>query len=462
MGFNRMFSSLCSDIDSAEPRLQNYRLTTKLFLSAALICLSPAGIAGQDPLTLPLISIADIERAFQGAFKVEYRSPADQADDSLSLRSSYANGRIAYNAARQSVFIDSHVYADAIGEFKVPGQLSRSPNTDNLPNAQVLQDYSPIIDRANTPNDERINELGGMALLGDELFVQVYDYYDAPARDTHTTLVVRDASRVATSQVDGFFDLAGAGKTLNYLSPIPKQWQALLGGDYLAGNGGGVPINSRLSIGPSLFAFKSKDFAAKASGDIQSKEWLSYDLRKPLSTTAGKWDSYNDIGLTTNFAQSNRLWTQSSAAWFGFIPAGTRTFVVLGQSGMHNSGGGYKITQTNGNLCGGPCPYDAHDSSPYYWLYDMKDVVSAKQSDTLLPYAYGEFNSRYEQKGYKGITGGVSGGAYDPKSGQLFLLLKSATKSSNAGSPVVSVYQLTPQSVGNAVMVPMIELLMED
>ena len=430
-------------------------------LSSIVFAFNCSSLAASDPLQLPLISIKDIEQAFSGAFKVEYRSPNDGVDQNLPLRTSYANGRIAYSPNSESVFIDSHRYSDAIAEFKIPSKLSRASNTDNLPSAVVLQDFATVIDKVNTPNNEGIDELGGMAVINDELFVQVYDYYDAPAQDVNTTLVVREKNQLATSRVDGFFNLGGAGKTLNYLSPIPKQWQALLKGNYLAGNGGGIPINGRLSIGPSLFSFNSKDFFARASGDIKTKKWLSYSLQKPLSTVPGQWDQYNETGLNSNFAQSNRLWTQSSAAWFGFIPSGSRTFVVLGRSGMHNSGGGYKITQNNGNLCGGPCPYDYLDVSPYYWLYDLKEVVSASPSDTVLPYAYGEFNTRYVQQGDKGITGTVSGGAYDPQSGKLLLLLKSATDTSGQGSPVISVYQLPSFDSASPVMAPMVDLLLD-
>ena len=421
------------------------------------LLLAETAYAAKDPRSLPRLSIAQLNAAFEGAFKVEYRSPSDIAGTTNDLNTGYANGRIAYSPAEQTVFIDSHVYADAIGEFQIPSVLSRSSNPAQLPNATVKQDFQTLFDRVTGPNDEGTDSLGGMAVVANELFVQVYDYYDAPAQDQHTTLVFDDKTNLATATIKGFYDLNGAGKTVSYLSIIPKEWRAILGGDYLAGNGGGIPINSRASMGPSLLAFQSQEFSERSGGAIKSKEWLSYDLDKPLSKIPGVWDQYNQLGLDTNFEQSNRLWTQASAAWFGFIPAGTRTFVVLGDSGMHNSGGGYKITQTNGNLCGGPCPYDPLDSSPYYWLYDLNDVLSASLDDTVLPYDYGEFNSRYLKKG----TNGVSGGAYDPTSGKLLLLLKSATRESNDGSPVVTVYQLAAQ-FSQAALTPIVGLLFED
>ncbi|RBP53542.1 hypothetical protein [Arenicella xantha] len=421
-------------------------------LASLLLAITVKPCFAEDPLDLPLISISHIENNFVGAFKVDYQNAMTSYDERLST--GYANGRIAYNKSTQTVFIDSHVYTDATGEFKIPNTLGQSGNPDNLPNATAVQDFTPLLPRASTANSQGMDSFGGMAVIGSELYLQVYDYYDAPATDTNTTLVVRNHNDLANSEVNGFFDLAGAGKTLSYISPIPRQWQSLLQGKYLAGNGGGVPINARVSIGPSLFAFNPADFGGKTSGNIQSKEWLSYSLSKPLSTSPGNWDGYNE-------SLNNKLWTHNSGAWFGFIAAGTRTFVVLGGSAMHNSGGGYKITQTNGRLCGGPCPRDPHDASPYYWLYDVKDILSSSPSKTLLPYEYGEFDSRYVQYGEQGITGAVSGGAYDPDTGKLFLLLKSATANSNAGSPVVSVYQLPAQKKTNTT-VPVLQLLLDE
>lgn len=432
----------------------------QLALTCWLIVTGCPTLALANPLDFPRISISDIDKTFIGAFKVEHRSQADIDDPSESLNTGYANGRIAYRAKSESVFIDSHVYADAVGEFKIPQKLSTSANPANLPNATLIQDFEPLLDKPTLTSSEDINSLGGMAVIKEELFVQAYRYYDAPAKGEQTTLVVRDSQNLPDSRVDGFFKLQGAAKTVSYLSPIPKAWQSTLQGDYLAGNGGGIPIVGRLSVGPSLFALRSNDFKNQTSGQIPSREWLSYSLSKPLSSTPGVWDDYNQTGIDSNFSVSNRLWTHDSAAWFGFIPNGTRTFVVLGKSGMHNSGGGYKITQTNGNVCGGPCPYDPLDTSPYYWLYDLKDILSSGQSDTVLPYEFGEFNTRYVHSNGNGITGTVSGGAYDPASGKLLLLLKSATESTNQGSPIVAVYQLDKERV--TTMIPMIDILLED
>jgi len=68
---------------------------------------------------------------------------------------------------------------------------------------------------------------------------------------------------------------------------------------------------------------------------------------------------------------------------------------------------GYKPTQSDGNVCGGPCPYDADDYYNYYWLWDVNDLLAVKNGTLnphdVRPYDYGVFNAPF----------GASTGAYD-------------------------------------------------
>ena len=106
-------------------------------------------------------------------------------------------------------------------------------------------------------------------------------------------------------------------------------------------------------------------------------------------------------------------------------------------SGTLRSGGGYKITQTNGNLCGGPCPRDPSDMYPYYWLYDLNEILSASHPWNVLPYEYGEWDDRFPM-------GLPTSASFDPVSGKLFVLTESATAPDRGGYPVINVYQISP------------------
>ena len=426
-------------LDITEGRIQCGKLALGLVsLLASGLIFSPAHA---DPLKQPRVSIDYINAAFQGAFRVSHTDKKD-----YELTTAWSEGRMAYNPKRNSVYIDSHVYKDAVAEFAIPTTLSRSRDYKALPNAKMLQNFAPVLSRAKTGNKQAIDTLGGMFYDKGKLFIHAYEYYDAPADNTHTTLVIEDANNLASSEVKGFYEMEGKARTVSYSSALPSEWARHLKASHLAGNGGGLTINSRLSIGPSLYTFDANEFSKADAGFIKNKEWLSYKLENALSTTLyehndqwGRWDAFNETGKRSNFKTSNNLWTDSSAAWFGFIVPNTRTYAVFGLSGMHKSGGGYKATQIDGNKCGGPCPIDPSDSYSYYWLYDMSDIMTARGKNPV-PYEYGEFDNSYLQHGKGNTSGYPNAGAFDPATNRLMLSFKSVGDPEGGGSPVIRVY----------------------
>ncbi len=424
---DKRIASVGGSINSGGKR----RITTWLCgLSCALLpLLAEAGgrVSTPLPTELPLASMDDLESAYQGAFKIDYR-------DAVS-KTAWANGRLAYNPQSNSVFIDSHRYDDAIAEFWLPEVLGKGSDPAELPNAKVKQGFTRVLQAVANP--QGIDELGGMAYVNGELLIQGYRWNDVRADNDHTTLLVRSPETLADSQVDGFFALQGGSATLNYVSPVPELWQGELGATHLAGNGAGIRGVTRASFGPSLYTFNPAAMSG-TSGAVETQHWLGYGRETALSSTLyshdGSWDAYNHTGLNSDFSQSNNLWTHMSAAWFAFIVPGSRTFAVIGHSGMHESGGGYRIQQTDGHQCRGTCPYDPADEYPYVWLYDLNDILTANAAHEPLPYAYGRFDNRF-------AWGAPTAGAFDPVSGQLLLLNRAATKAGNGGSPVVAVYQ---------------------
>ena len=88
----------------------------------------------------------------------------------------------------------------------------------------------------------------------------------------------------------------------------PTNWLQYLAIHY-AGASSNLPMNSRLSIGPSLFTWfpyflDSKENNAK---DIVTIPIIDYSLAKPLHN-----DNYNKTG-------TNSLWTELSSAVYGFL-----------------------------------------------------------------------------------------------------------------------------------------------
>ncbi len=399
----------------------------RLILSFSFLTVSCTSVKEITALReLPLFKIEDM--VFMGGFRLP-------ANDFGISSMNYSPGPIAYHPQRNSVFATGHNYQDAIAEFKVPEIINSKVIAELNISGEPVQTFTTVLDRPEGGVVQNINTIGGMVVIGNELVVNAYEYYDAPADNTVSTLVFKDLQNIGSCNVEGYFNFTGSGAAhhARWVSPIPDSWKALVGGDYIVGSSSGDPIISRWPVGPTAFAFKSADLlAASGSGDsIQTTTLLNYSLGHPLAS-----DLSNETG-------ENDIWTHLTRATYGIIVPGTRTYLVLGYTGGHESGICYKCEQDDGNTCGGYCPPDPSDFTQYYWAYDMNDLLAVK-ADTLLPhevrpYAYGKLDTPFQGSGSRAI----GGGSFDPASGRLFLTIQNADRLQGTYSnpPVVAVYR---------------------
>ena len=352
-----------------------------------------------------LVSIRDL--SFVGAFALP------TAEDSVSTLD-YSTGVIEVNG--DSLFIAGHDHHDAIAEFVIPDLVASTRIADlNIAEAP-RQSFVKLLDRAASGNPESLDEITGLEVVGKRLVINAIEYYDAPADNQLTTLVVEDAHDLHNSAVGSFRSIEGYARAAGWLSGIPEVWQPLLGGSHISGNSSGSPIIGRHSVGPSAFAI-DLDAAVAAPGEavIQSKELLGFSLEQPLNE-----DLSNEGG-------QNKLWTHLSQAQFGFIVPGTKTYMTLGSSGGHQTGIGYKISQTDGNLCGGFCAADAKDSYNFYWLWSLDDLLQVKSGSidphTIKPYESGQLELPFQTDNTHRPVGGAS---FDPVRNLLFISLLTA------------------------------------
>jgi hypothetical protein len=365
--------------------------------------------------------------SYIGAFRVP---AAEFGISSLN----YSEGPIAYDAADDSVYLVGHTYQQAVIEFAVPTLVGGSMLGDLAMAATPLQTFTSMLDRPPYQDaDNILNRIGGLALVptgggASALLVNAYEYYDAPGDNWLTTMVVSDADDMADADVGGFHAFAGgAGHTSGWMSPVPAQWQGALGGPWITGASSGIPIIGRTSVGPSAFAFDPADVvAATASAGaaaLPTVRLLDYSLAEPL---------HADL---SNSGLDNTLWTHLSRATYGVVIPATRTYLAIGYSGGHASGVGYKITQDNGNLCGGYCAYEADD-----YVEDFVRVRSGEiAASAVRPYAWGAFPVPF-------ATNEIGGGSFDEATGHLFLTLQRADdgQGTYANPPLVAVWQLAP------------------
>ena len=401
------------------------------FRLVAVIVVLAVGLVGQvaaqdrtSTSALPLLVIEDLQ--FEGAFRL----PASTFGTS-SLN--YSEGPLDYNAANHSILIVGHSHHQEVAEFAVPPLVNSTVLEDLNMAGDPLLAFTPVLSRSDDGNPQNINRIGGLELItgatGTELLVNAYEYYDAPGDNTHTTLAVRDAGAVATAEVDGFFQFeGGAGHTSGWISPIPAEWQAVLGGTHVTGQSSGIPIISRTSVGPSAFVYDPMDIVETDAvpTPVPTTTLLDFSLGNPL---------HSDL---SNSGGDNDLWTHLSRVVYGMIVPGTRTYITFGYSGGHVSGVCYKCTQDNGNLCGGYCAPDSDDYYQFYWLWDMNDLVAVMDglmnAYDVRPYAHGEFVTPFQVSERQ-----LGGGTFDPASGLLYLTVQKADRAQGtyANPPVV-------------------------
>ncbi|MCB9466359.1 MAG: hypothetical protein H6682_21880 [Candidatus Eisenbacteria bacterium] len=405
-------------------------VSLSLLALSPVVAVSPGATTttsgGNALLGLPLLHLGDI--VYEGAFRLP--------DDTFGISSlNYSQGPIAYDGSSHSILIVGHTYQQAIAEFAVPPLVVSTTLSDLEMATAPLQTFATLLDRTTAGNPDELDRIGGMALVdlpshGTVLLANAYEYYDAPADNSETTAVLRSPGDLAGSEVVGFhtFD-GGAGHTSGWISPVPTEWQAELGGSYITGQSSGIPIIGRLSVGPSAFVFDPSAFVADGPVNVPTTPLLDFSLDHPLHT-----DLMND-------SRENDLWTHISRAIYGLIVPGTSTYATFGYSGGHESGVCYKCVQTggDGSECGGYCPRDASDYALYYWLWDMQDLVAAKNGEMepydIRPYEYGELPALFPSTE-------LGGGSFDPATGLLYLTYQRADREQGTYSnpPVVAAY----------------------
>lgn len=403
------------------------KLYSKLIVCLSLVVALPTvGHAASD---LPLFSVDSME--YIGAFKIPQGTYGESSID-------YSEGHIAYNPENKSMYIVGQPNHQSIGEFPIP-DLVNSTDISKLNEAgSPIQGFSRVLNRASTSNTQSIDRIGGMAYVDGELIVNGYEYYDAPADNTHTTLIMRDANNLSGSAVDGYFELDGKAHTSGWISPVPNDWQQVVGGTHISGQCG-LAITTRLSVGPPAFSWTPADVPkSQSSGGIPTTKLLDFSLANPLNG-----DLYNE-------SLDNDIWTHLSRAIYGFIVPGTRTYATFGYSGGHEHGLGYKIEQDTGNVCGGPCSYVAADNYNFYWLWDMNDLEKVKNGELnsydVRPYAYGAIDVPF------GNSGGnkIGGGTFDPETGTLYFSITHGDRSEFSLRPVIIAYNLSGSGSGGS------------
>jgi hypothetical protein len=393
---------------------------------ALALAVSVAG-SPATPLTLPLLTPSSLH--YRGAFLL----PAQVSDKKTF---SYGGTALAYDPARNGLFVVGHDWYQLTAEVTIPSPTNSS-SVARLHRARFLQPFTDAtngkIDKTGGTN----NKVGGQLVYGGRLYGTAYVYYDAAGTQV-VSHWVRPSTQLAGASAQGLYQVGrlGAGMVSGFMAEIPPDWRGLLGGEALTGNCC-IPIISRTSFGPAAFAFDPAALSA-APHRIPDVPLLYYPQDH---TTIGAW---------------NASWNPAHGIFFGggttirgvVFPAGSRSVLFFGTQGIGKFCYGEGTDKQS--LNGKPTPdgtiycYDPDGSSkgthaypyvPEVWAYDAAALAAVragrKQPWQVKPYATWSLRLPFR-------SGQIGGAAYDPARGVVYV----SQQFGDGTDPVIHVFTI--------------------
>lgn len=330
------------------------------------------------------------------------------------------------------VWIGGETNKIIVGAFELV--FSKSRQVEDMPIAKNIVPFKKVDKLTGWETHKR---LSGIDKVQDNILIGLTEYYDAMG-DAPFSHAVLDKDL----NLSGWYktDAVQIAHTSGWIQALPEKWSQLLNATHLMGNTENYPIARRHSNGPSLYLWDGN-----ISATMQVTPKLYYTLQKPLHELR-----YNreDVLFTPLLRKTlpktvgdNDLWTVESQAWGGFVRGDD--YIVFGASGMHHSSGGYKITDKDGNKCGGPCAYDPNDYYNHYWVYNMYDILNARHPWDPKPYEWGKLKLGFAEKLIYGsnANGLIKGVDYDGT--YLYLTIKNGdTSRTSQRLPLLLRYQI--------------------
>lgn len=376
---------------------------------------------GPDELPTRLLGVDDFE--YQGSFTV----PEGPGGSEASLN--YVGSGLAYNPARDSLFITGHDWHQLTAEITIPVPGVEADIAD-LPRASFIRTPEDATDGAlpnlSDPADDTYGRVGGYLVDGEQLLVSGFDYYDASNEQVRSHLVT-NIDLGASSEMLSLSDDVPARWLGGSMAHIPQQWQESFGGDPWLTGLGGISIASNSSVGPAAATFSP----ATLQGNDPAQLVVGYPLADALD------------GPTT---QSD-VWNLTSTPRGIVFPTDTASVLFFGSHGV----GPY--CYGSGADCGDPASSSqgthAYPYRAQLWAYDAAELVAVftgeRTPQSLRPYLAAGFDLPYDWP-----QPAIVGAAYDEASGRIFL---TQTMVDNT-QPVIHVYKVATSSTPPAAPTP--------
>ena len=287
----------------------------------------------------------------------------------------------AISVTDDGMWMAGHDQHNSYGKFGLPSEW-----VDTYDRAQMV--YMPNIvpfARVDIGSSLRMRVTGLYEDQDDRLMVNIAGYYDANGSNKKDMFVIENGVQSAP------YKIQGGAHAIGWMGKTPDQWLDDVG-PYYMGYASNIPINQRLSHGPSLFGW---------SGDPDSEELVlakSTDGKTDLSVPTKR---LMDFPLSDPMGQHNRTWPEPASPLWNVLSHVSIAFIhgddyiAIGRTAGLRSGIGYKeIRDAEGNLIrksklDGWLTGEEDDSYAYYWKFKMRDILDAASPELPRPYEYG-------------------------------------------------------------------------
>jgi len=280
-------------------------------------------------------------------------------------------------------------------------------------------------------------------VYGDRLYGTAYIYFDAAnaQRVSHysRSRQLKQRSFSGWSQVG---ENGKSGFVAGMMAPVPKEWQAKLGGPAITGQCC-IPIVTRTSFGPAAFAFNPLQIGQPK---VPATPLLFYPSSHP---TLGSWSG----------TSPNPTYGSTTEILGVAVVAGTRSVLYFGRNGLgpncYGAGTGDKsLVGTSPPGGGEPFCYDPTNSYkaphayPYryqVWAYDLNDFAAVKAGKKkpwdVVPYGVWPLTLPTADTGVVRL-GGVG---YDAERQLLYLSQLRGDTADDAARPVIHTFHVSAQ-----------------
>ena len=351
----------------------------------------------QTPDTFPLVTSEHL--IYQGAFRLPRGTFGTSSFN-------FGGTALAFNSARNSLFIVGHDHQQHVAEISVPAVRQATAVTD-LETATMLQPFTDPTEGTRGAVGPHTSKIGGLLVYENRLYVTAFLYYDGDGSQKLSHFI-SDTDLSVKNDVTGPFQVGtlGAGFVSGYFGLVPAAWQAAFGGPVLNGNCC-LNVISRTSYGPAAFALDPAAIGIKQP--VPVKPLVYYTALHPLLERGARGDGWSNTSTLFNGT--------TSVVGVAF-PEGTRSVLFFGRQGL-------------GTFCYGEArecndPYDdskGNHAAPYQqyvWAYDANHLANVKTRKrdpwSVKPYAVWELKLPFSNG-----SGHLRGAAYDPRSGRLFV-----------------------------------------